>query len=504
MNVPPRRNLFYRKQGPNIYRLFFLVIMILGGVWLIRKVDRGEIKPLFLPTFQPTRTSESYVMEGDAQFTAGNMDAAILAYQEAVKIDPNNAEVWSKLARIQTYSSALQTTDAAQRARLEEALASAEKAVELAPDDSTVHAIHAFALDWNASPYLINPDPNQQAQGQKLLTQAEQAANQAVFLDSTNTLALAYYAEILVDQQKWTQAETNIQQAVKQDPTLMDVHRVYAYVLESFGDYNQAIQEYDTAIKIAPNLTFLYLRAGANWRRLAFASPNEETARQLYEKSLEYFQKAANINEQLKVQDPIPYLSISKTYTQLGEFFVAALNVQKALEFKPTDPDIYGQLGIIYFKARNYETSIYSLKCATSGCSGEDSCKGRGLEACTDKEPGVTVSGQDLSPGTVVYYYTYGSVLAALSRPQDNHCPEAMNVLGEVKAVYGSDPDIAGIVSAGEAICSSLGETASSAPTAAAETTISPEATPSSEPSTFPIATEPPEVMLETTGTPSP
>ena len=41
-------------------------------------------------------------MEGDAQFTAGDMDAAILAYQEALQVDPNNAEVWAKLARIPT------------------------------------------------------------------------------------------------------------------------------------------------------------------------------------------------------------------------------------------------------------------------------------------------------------------------------------------------------------------------------------------------------------------
>jgi tetratricopeptide (TPR) repeat protein len=179
-------------------------------------------------------------------------------------------------------------------------------------------------------------------------------------------------------------------------------------------------------------------------------------------------------------------LSIAKTYSQLGEFFVAALNVQKALEFRPQDPDIYGQLGIIYFKARNYETSIHSLKCATRGCSAEESCLGRGLEACTDEEPGVEVTGQELSPGTVVYYYVYGSVLSALSRPKENRCPEALDVLAEVKAAYGSDPDIAGIVSAGEAICDSLGDSASSVPTTAPETILSPEA------------------MIETTSTPSP
>jgi len=193
---------------------------------------------------------------------------------------------------------------------------------------------------------------------------------------------------------------------------------------------------------------------------------------------LEYFAKAASINEQLEVYDPIPYLSIAKTYSQMGEFFIAAVNVQKALEYRPQDPDIYGQLGIIFFKARNYETSIFSLKCATRGCSGEDSCKGRGLEACTDDEPGVEVPGQALSPSTVVYYYTYGSVLAALSRPQENYCPEATNVLREVKAAYGSDPDIAGIVSAGEAICSSLGNTASSNPAITPEVMIDLTATP--------------------------
>lgn len=472
MNISPRRPLFYRKQGPNIYRLFFLIVMILGGVWFIRQMDQGNVRPLFLPTPTPTRFAESYALEGDAEFTAGDMDAAIVAYQEAVRVDPNNAEVWAKLARIQTYSTALLTTDDARRTRLQEALASAEKAVELAPDDSFAHAIYAFALDWNANPTLVDDD-----QVQRYLLQAEQEANRALLLDSTNTLALAFYAEILVDQQKWTQAEVNIKQALERDPTLMDVHRVYAYVLESLGQYNQAIQEYDTAISITPNLTFLYLRAGANYRRLAFGSPNPETANSLYERSLEYFAKAASINEQLGVEDPIPYLSISRTYSQMGEFFIAARNVQKALEFQPDNPDVYGQLGIIYFKSRNYEGSIPALKCAIRGCTAEESCEGRG--GCGPNDTPAQVVGMPLSPSTVVYYYTYGSVLAALSRPQDNRCPEALDVLMEVKNSYGSDPDIAGIISAGEAICASLGSTASSAPTTVPEVMVDMTVTPS-------------------------
>jgi len=209
-------------------------------------------------------------------------------------------------------------------------------------------------------------------------------------------------------------------------------------------------------LAISPNLTFLHLRAGANYRRLAFGSNNDATRTQLYESSLEYFAKAARLNEQLGIEDPIPYLSIAKTYSQEGEYFVAARNVQKALEIDPANPDIYGQLGIVYFKSRNYEGSIPAFKCAIRGCTEEESCDGRG--GCGPNDEPSEVIGLDLSGNTVVYYYTYGSVLAALSRPQENYCEEAMTVMGEVRAIYSNDRDIMGIVQAGEAICQSLGE----------------------------------------------
>ena len=72
----------------------------------------------------------------------------------------------------------------------------------------------------------------------------------------------------------------------------------------------------------------------------------------MYERSLEYFDKVVRINEQIGVKDPGPHLSIARTYSQLGEFFIAARNVQTALEYEPTNADIYGQLGIIYFRSR--------------------------------------------------------------------------------------------------------------------------------------------------------
>jgi len=64
---------------------------------------------------------------------------------------------------------------------------------------------------------------------------------------------------------------------------------------------------------------------------------------------------------QLKIQDPFPYLAIAKTYAQEGDFFAAALNAQKAVAIDPTNADLYGQLGDIYKRGRNFETAILAL-----------------------------------------------------------------------------------------------------------------------------------------------
>ena len=210
-------------------------------------------------------------------------------------------------------------------------------------------------------------------------------------------------------------------------------------------------------------MTFLYLYAGANYRRLAYASTIPSQQKTLYEKSLEYFADAAKINDNLKVKDPIPYLSISKTYSQMGEYFIAGRNVLKALKYRPTDADIYGQLGIVFFKSRNYEGAIQALKCAVSGCTPQESCDARA--GCDTDESGVQVQGLALSSGSLVYYYTYGSALAALSRPKLNYCPTAIPIFNQLRAYsYGTDSDglttkkiVLDIVSEGETICQSIG-----------------------------------------------
>lgn len=441
------------KPAINPYRVMILMGFIIAAIWVWQNVQRGEIKPAFQPTPTPTRTASSYLEEAEAYFQAGKLYDpdppppapprydAIDTYQRALEIDPNNAEAWARLARIQTYSSSVLSNDRDRMQRLSEARQSIDKAKELAPENANVRAIRAFVLDWYASNPLVTADERQD-----LLAEAQTEALQAFQLDQNNALALAFYAEVLLDQQNWSQAEQYAAQAVNLAPLSMDAHRVYGTVLESTAQYNSAIKEYLKAAEINPNLTFLYVYVGRNYLRL-----------KLYDRALEYFARAANINAQLGVKDPLPNLEIAKTYTQQGEFFIAARNAERALSYDPTNASTYGQLGIIMIRARNYEGAMPVLKCAVKGCTAEENEMAQNLVNDGLLENSVAVEGLQLTNITVAYYYVeYGTVLAFLSRPNQNYCPQAREVLNQVKAGFSYDPIIMGIVTDSEGICNRL------------------------------------------------
>jgi tetratricopeptide (TPR) repeat protein len=442
------------KEGKGSYHILILLLLIVAGILLISRWQTGSVEPLFQPTPVPTRTADSYILEARSHFAAGRINDpdptrldAIEAYQKAIELDPQNAQVQAELARIMTYSSSLLSTIEQRRSQLTQAREYIDRATELAPDDSTVYAIRSFVYDWNAN-RLISGDNSAD-----YLQEARNAAARALQLDPNNALALAYYAEVLIDQQEWTQAEQYVKQAVELEPSLMDAHRVHGYVMESLGFYNTAIEEYLKAAEINPNLTFLYISIGLNYRSL-----------KVYNRALEFFEKAANINDALGIKDPLPYIEIAKTYAQLGEFFIASRNAEKAMSFDPTNANTYGQMGSIYVQARNYEGALPILQCAVEGCTlniTEDeitsidgnttmmNCPVAGCVVPEGESSLVTVEGLPLSSLTVAYYYIrYGSVLAALDL-----CDQALPVLDQVRQKYPDDTVIGSIIDENYAIC---------------------------------------------------
>ncbi len=439
------------KRKSNPVRIFIGLLILLALLFVLRGLSTGKIQPIFRITPTPTRTFGSYAQEGEIHFISGNLEKAIEAYKDAVMVDPNDPELWAELARIQVYSTSQFTTDLEKKTRLEEAFASIDAGLKVDPENSQLYAVKAFVCDWYGVSSIAGDE------WQNYLIDGERAAIMALQYDSTNAYALAYYAELLVDQQKWVQAQQYIQQAIDRDATIMDVHRVMGYVNESTANYKQAIEEYKKAIEITPNLNFLYISLGANYRKLANLSVYEAEKNNYYDLALDAFDQAATINERLGVKDPIPLISIANTYIQQGYPLVASTNILAALNFKPQDPDTYGQVGVIYYKARNYEGSILPLKCAVRGCTAMESCTVRnsGLE-CTEEEsntPAIVIEGLPLTSTTVLYYYIYGSVLAGMNTRSTNYCVEAMDIFDTITAGFGGDETIMAIVNEGVAIC---------------------------------------------------
>ena len=85
----------------------------------------------------------------------------------------------------------------------------------------------------------------------------------------------------------------------------------------------------------------------------------------------------------------------------------------------------------------------------------EVSCEVRQCDFENDAK--VTITGLPLDDNTVVYYYTYGSVLAGMHRPSNGYCAKAMEILGKVRAAYSEDTLVLSIIQPSEEICRSYG-----------------------------------------------
>lgn len=463
-------------RGPNWWRIGFLLAAIAIGVLVLRLQDTGQVQPLFQPTATATRTANSFADEAEAHLSAGDLGRAVTAYQNAVQVEPNNAELWAQLARVQTYFSALQANRDQRLARLAEARQSIERAAELADDDGFVQAVRALVYNWSASEF----SGENQDQFAEMLKEASESSIRAMQLEPESVRARAFRAEVLVDQGNYVQAYDLAEQAAleaQNNPDSVppdervDAHRVFGQVLETNGSYRQAVEEYDKAIAINPNLTFLYLRKGANYRRLAGSATSMTVRESLIEQALAAFDQAAKINQQNGIQDPIPYLAIGRTYLQEGEFFVAARNVERAVTLDPGNPNLYGFLGIVYYKGRNYESALEVLRCAVEGCSEQETgdllCNVLQIIVCDEDADlasyGAVVPGQRLGSSSLEHYYTYASALAFL-----DFCDQAEPLFGQLMTAYGSDPTVAAIVAENRAICTEGGaeppDTAASGP----------------------------------------
>ena len=325
MYIGPRR----KKRRSSWVFVVILVLLIAAGLYVLDMVNRGQIERPFEPTPIPTRAALSYAVEAEDLYQQGRLDEAIVAYEQAIVLDPDDVSFYIKMARLLTL-----------RNRTVDAMRIAQQAVDMSPENAQAWAVLCMALDWNGD-----------------VAQAINACKRAIDLDPTYARAYAYLAEAYTDAVRWTEAREAAEIALQLDDHDEDVYRDYGYMLENQGDYVGAIAAYERALEIHPKLAYIHIAVGRNHRALGD-----------YEAAVRSFQLAAEIDP----SDADALDQLGWTYYGMDEYEQAETYLKKAVEADPGFGQAFGHLAITYWSRRNWEDSIpnferaIDLACAES------------------------------------------------------------------------------------------------------------------------------------------
>jgi tetratricopeptide (TPR) repeat protein len=279
--------------------------------WIVARVPE--------PTPVPTRSAVSYLADADIAYRSGNIDGAIAAYEQVIRLEPNNPKPYAALSALYLI---LQDLDKSHSL--------AQQAVSLAPRD--VEALNAAARieNWRGNNEI-----------------AIQYAFDAQEIEPQNATTLAILAEIYTDEGNWAVAEDYLNQALEIDPRNVTALRNRAYWHELQGDYEAAIAAYDAAIAAAPYRFDLYIGKGRQYRvgLLDFEQANEA-----------YKQAVA------AYEAPVTLDALGNGLYNAGNYLGAIEHLRRAVEIDPNYGPALVHLGMAYYARRNYEDAAVYLE----------------------------------------------------------------------------------------------------------------------------------------------
>ena len=119
--------------------------------------------------------------------------------------------------------------------------------------------------------------------------------------------------------------------------------------MEATGNYQEAIDEFNAAIEINKKIPILHMELGRNYRKV-----------QVYDKAIEQFTIANTLNP----SDSLPDLYISRTYATIGDYAKAVQYAETAVQDRPDDASLHGNLGVMYYRnllmARSHRSACFN------------------------------------------------------------------------------------------------------------------------------------------------
>ncbi len=419
-----------RTRRPRMGFIVFLVAAI-AFMFYINTVVVPVTPPLLMPSATPTRSPESFISQGEEFYKAGKLTQAIQSYQDAIYADPANPASYVAIARLQVFAG-----------QYDKAIENAQNALLKNQNNALAHAVLGWALGFKEK-----------------YGEAEVEIKKALSIDPNNALAYAYYAEILMNQGDFTiydKAAEASKKAVQLDPSALETHRARGIVLLNTQNLEEAAQEFQAALAINKNIPDLNLYMGITYRAL-----NE------YDLAQEALLAAYALNP----TDTVALTELSRAFFADGRYPQAAQYAEEAIKVEPTNPRLYGNLGIIYYKMGDYAKATEALVLPVRGGASAD---------------GAAIEGMPLDYGKIEeYYWYYGFALA-----RSNRCGEAVPVFQALLTGVPNDETAVYNATEGLALCQqNLENPPELTPTPAGES----EGQPTPEPGETPEPTKEPK-----------
>jgi len=195
-----------------------------------KEVQGAPLKSLCMVEVNPDSPSFARFSRGDASRNSGNYSQATTEYNEALRLDPNNA-----LAYLNRGSSFLQTYD------FDSAMKDFNQAVRLSPN-------LAMAYVGRGVVYLNKNETDK----------AIVELNKAISLDANFAVAFSCRASAYALKQNLDQALADVNIALRLDPNLAQAYSLRGYIYLRKENNNQALNDYNQALKIDPNDPQIY------------------------------------------------------------------------------------------------------------------------------------------------------------------------------------------------------------------------------------------------------
>lgn len=308
-----------RRRRRGLAKFWPLIVLAVVGIVLYEQQPTWLIARSLAPTPVPTRSAVSYLADAEIALKAGNYAAAIEAYDQVMRLEPDNPQAMADMSTLY-----LAHRD------LDRALEMAERAVGAAPKDPDALNALARAQDWHGE-----------------YEAALNNALDALEIDPDNATSLAILGEIYTDVGNWDVAEGYLEQAAEIEPENVTLLRNLAYLNEMRGNYEAAVGFYDKAIEVAPYRFELYIEKGRQYRigLLDYEKANEE-----YQRAVDVYRSAVTLD------------ALGDGLYNAGDHLQAVRVLREATELDPTYGPALVHLGMALYARRNYEDAAVELE----------------------------------------------------------------------------------------------------------------------------------------------